>query len=48
MRETWGLFLILVGIAFCWVGVHGYQGDQHSLWALPQIMDSIYGGLRNA
>lgn len=48
MKESWGLFLILLGIAFIYVGVQGYSGDPHKMWALPDIMNTIYGGLRNA
>lgn len=42
MRETWGLFLILAGVAFIWVAIHGYQGA-----GVSGVMDTIYGGLSN-
>jgi len=40
MRETWGLVLILAGIALVWVGVHGYDGS-----GLPGLLNTIYGHL---
>lgn len=42
MRETWGLFLILAGIAFVWVGIHGYKDSGAGL---PGVMSAIYGAL---
>lgn len=40
MREAGGLFLILFGSAFIWIGVHGYQGT-----GLAGLMNSIFGGI---
>jgi hypothetical protein len=43
MREASGLLLILIGTAFVWVGVHGYQGA-----GLSGIMNTIFGGIEKA
>lgn len=43
MRESWGLFLIFLGIGFVWVGIHGYQGA-----GLPGLLDTIFGGIARA
>lgn len=40
MREAGGLFLILVGTAFCWVGIHGYEGS-----GLSGVLNTIFGGI---
>lgn len=40
MREAWGLFLVLTGSAFIWVGIHGYSGA-----GLPGMFDAIFGAI---
>jgi hypothetical protein len=43
MREASGLFLILIGAAFLWVAIHGYDGA-----GLPGMFDTIFGGIERS
>jgi hypothetical protein len=40
MREASGLFLILFGAGFVWVGVHGFEGT-----GLAGLMNTIFGAI---